>query len=696
MVGVLIPHTISFSSVSNLSDTRKQLPTEALPHYRPQITSCNSAKTAEISKNPYVWNTRIRTRIENSQHKEALLQYLSMVKESVPPDEFTFPLVIKACSALKKIREGKQIHTRVLKEGFLVSQDVFVQNSLLYMYANCGFLEVARRLFDEMTERTLVSWNSMIAGYSKSTGLELEAVLLYVLMLNGGILPDGFSFTVLFRACASALAVKEAIQIHSHVIKLGFESNPLINNSLIDMYVKFGSVDAAISLFSRTNERASVSWNALITGLIRKGDLDSAEALFDKMDVRNVVSWNTMISGYVQNGLCNDALDLFRRMQLEGTNPNSITIVSVLSACSVAGSLSLGKWVHLYSETQGLVGSNEIVKAALVNMYSKCGDIESARRIFESMVKKDVVSWDVMIEGFALNGQGEEALELFHKMIREGVKPDEITFIGLLNACRHAGLVEEGLNQFRKMRVEFGIEPNLEHYACVVDLLGRAGRLSDALKVIEGMTIAPDAVVWSALLGACRKHNDMLLAESVVSRIMELDPKCSSNYVIMSNIYAAQNQWEEVATMRRMMKIKETEKEPGCSLIEIGGIVNKFSAGGSSHPLCRVVFQKLEELMNRIKMKGYVPDTDFSLRNIRQEEKERDLYYHSEKLAVAFGIMNTPPGTQIRIVNNLRICKDCHSAMNLIAQIEGRQIIVRDRNRFHHFKDGRCSCGNYW
>ncbi|RZC66444.1 hypothetical protein C5167_010134 [Papaver somniferum] len=685
---IVLPCTILYnSSVLSSSGTRKPLPTK--------VRSKISVKNVETSKNPFTWNSNIRTRIENNQHEEALNLYFSMLKENIPPDEYTFPLVVKACSLLKVIKEGKQIHSHVLKYGF---HDVFVQNALLSMYAKCGRIGIARKVFNEMIDRNIVSWNSIIAGYAKcAPGLELEAVALYILMLNRGVWPDASSFTVLFSACGSALAVKEAAQIHSHVIKLGFECNTLINNGMIDAYVKCGLVDAAFVLYNKTNEPEVVSGNALMTGLIRKGDLDSAKTLFNKMDVRNVVSWNVMISGYVLNGLCNEALDAFRRMKLEGISPNSRTIVSLLSACSLAGSLTLGQWVHSYGDSRGLVGSNQLVKSALVNMYSKCGDIESARQVFKSMVKKDVVAWGVMIEGLALHGQGEEALELFHEMLKEGVKPDELTFIGLLNACRHGGLVEEGLKQFRRMSVEFGIEPQLEHYTCVVDILGRSGQLNDALNIIKEMHIAPDAVVCSALLAACRMHNDMLLAESVVDKIMALDPKCSSNYVIMSNIYADRNKWEEVTRVRRKMKSMDTEKEPGCSLIEVGGAVNEFFAGASSdHPRCKEVLEKLEELMKRIKDNGYVPDTDLVLRNIPHEEKARDLYFHSEKLALAFGIMETPPKTQIRIVKNLRICKDCHSAMKLIAKVERREIIIRDRSRFHHFKDGHCSCRDFW
>ncbi|XP_010247713.1 PREDICTED: pentatricopeptide repeat-containing protein At2g29760, chloroplastic-like [Nelumbo nucifera] len=694
MLGLLSPKLPSVSHPS-LADARKPL-TETLQK-RPLLSSSKrGAKRTDISRNPFDWNTRFRAYIDKNQHEEVLLLYLSMVTGGVPPDEFTFPLVLKACSALEKIREGKQLHAHVVKNGFLFSENVFVQNSILHMYASCGCLEIARLAFEKMTQRTLVSWNSLISGYSRFGGYGFQAILLFVLMLKQGFVPDEFCFTVLLRACVSALAVEEAIQVHSHIIKLRFESNVLIQNSLMDMYVKFGLVEAALLLFNRMTKKDLVSWNSMITGLIRSGDLVSAEVLFNQMDVKNVVSWNTMISGYVQNGQCNEALVLFRKMQLEGVNPNSITVVSALSACSDVGALSLGKWIHSYCKRKGLIGSNEIVSAALVNMYAKCGDIETAHQVFESMVTRDIVSWDVMIEGFALHGRGEDALKLFRNMIREGVKPDEITLIGVLNACSHAGLVEEGLMHFQKMWVKFGVDPNLEHFTCVVDLLGRAGRLGEALQVIKGMNIAPDAVVWSVLLNACRIHGNVHLAEFVAKKIMELDPESSLNYVLLSNIYASNNKWEDASKVRMIMKCNDIEKEPGCSLIEIGGLINEFLAGDSSHPQYKQIFQKLEELKKKIKMAGYVPDMDMVLREIRDEEKESALYLHSEKLAVALGLINSPPGIPIRIVKNLRICRDCHSAIKLIAQIEGREIVVRDRNRFHHFKEGKCSCRDYW
>ncbi|XP_058105833.1 pentatricopeptide repeat-containing protein At2g29760, chloroplastic-like [Magnolia sinica] len=665
------------------------------PSQSPPKPTPTQYKNPKISTNPFPWNTRIRTHVDKNQPKQAFLLYISMLENAVSPDLFTFPFLLKACSSLNSSKQGEQIHTHVVKNGTAFAHDVFIQNALLYMYSCFGLLGIARKVFDGMSQRTLVSWNSMIAGYSKFDGLGYDALLVFVDMLREGVVPDGFSFTVSCKACGSVLAVEEGIQIHSHVVKLGFESDVLVRNGLIDMYVKFDLVDDALRVFDRMPERNLVSWNALIGGLMRLGQLDMAEALFREMDVRDVVSWNSMISGYVQNGQCDEALALFQQMQLEGINPNAVTVVSALSACSNAGALSLGKWVHLYSEKNCFI-SNEFVNSSLVVMYARCGDIENAWQVFERMPKKDIVSWDVMIEGLAMHGQGKEALELFVKMRRAGVKPDEITLIGMLNACSHAGLVDEGLMYFRRMSHEFGIEPNLEHYACVVDLLGRVGRVNEALEIIKRMPIAPDGVVWGALLSACRTHNNAPLAESVVKHIIEMDPMNSGSYILLSNIYAARCQWEDVANVRSVMKHKGIEKEPGCSLIEIEGSVNEFLAGDSSHPQCDQIFCKLDELMERIKVLGYAPDLGSVLHNLAEEEKESVLYHHSEKLAVAFGLINTPSGMPIRVVKNLRICGDCHSAIKLIADIEAREIIVRDRHRFHRFKDGECSCGDYW
>ncbi|KAF3781499.1 Pentatricopeptide repeat-containing protein [Nymphaea thermarum] len=664
----------------------------------------SSSVSVPKKKDPYFWNTTIRTYIERNLYEDALRLYKRMVADGVEPDDYTFPLALKACYSIPALKEGRQIHTHIAKNASL-AENVFVHNGLLQLYCCSGCSDDARQLFDRMPHRSPVSWNTMIAGYSRiyqqtwlpvvKNGNCADAVLLYCLMIEEGIRADNFTFTALLRACGSCLGFQEGIQIHCHAIKLGLETDVYVRNTLIDMYGKFGQIQNARLLFDGFPERDLVSWNALLTGFVRLGDIESAESLFAEMDERDIVSWNAMMTGYLQRGRANEVLDVFRQTQVAGVCPNIVSVVTAISACSLLGTLSLGVWFHIYSLRHGFE-SNEYVSSSLVKMYAKCGDIENAVRLFDKMPQRDVVSWDVMIEGLALHGRAKDALALFRRMKNEGVNPDDITFIGVLSACSHAGLIEEGFLHFDSMTKEYGIEPRVEHYACLVDLLGRAGRLHDALQIVESMPIAPDSVVWSALLSACRIHGSIELAEKVAKTTLEMEPSIAANYILLSNVYAASSKWEEVASVRTLMKLKGLDKEPGCSVLEMDGSIHEFVAGDNSHPQLREVNQMLDKLAKRLKEAGYEPHKEVVLRDIEEEVKETVLYGHSEKLAVAFALINSAPGTPIRVVKNLRICSDCHSAIKLISKIEAREIVVRDRNRFHHFIDGSCSCGDYW
>ncbi|XP_011629106.1 pentatricopeptide repeat-containing protein ELI1, chloroplastic-like [Amborella trichopoda] len=644
----------------------------------------------------------IRDLIDKNLYDDALSLYIEMVKDVVFPDDFTFPLVLMACSSIVGLREGQQVHSHLIKQGFSIG-NVYVQNSLMHMYSSCDKLHFARQVFDEMPVKSLVSWNTMIAGYSKLNahvfvpdcrGLQ-DAILLYALMRHRCISPDKFTFTVVLRACASVPAVLEGHQVHAHVVKFGLESDGFVKNGMVDMYSKFGDMGYARKVFDEIPNKDLVSWNALIAGFIRLGDMGSAEALFRDMAERDIVTWNAMITGYARSEHASEALALFRQMQAEGIRPNAVTIVGVLSACSLLGALSLGMWLHAYSDEHGF-SSNEYVSATLIDMYAKCGDIGKAFYVFERMPYRDVVAWDVMIEGFAMNGRGQEALRLFERMKMKGVEPDEITFVGVLSACSHAGLVDEAFKHFESMGSEFGILPKVEHFTCLVDLLGRAGRLRDALELIETMPMNPDSVIWGALLSACRIHGDIELAECALQHIVQIGSDDAANYVLLANIYSKKAKWEEAVKVRQLMKSKGLSKEPGCSLIELAGEVHEFLAGDVSHPQYSNISTKLDDLVRNLKAAGYVPKIGSALRDMVEEE-ENALHHHSEKIAVAFGLISTDPGTMIRIVKNLRICEDCHCALKLIARLEGREIIVRDRSRFHQFcKDGTCSCSDYW
>ncbi|TYJ12487.1 hypothetical protein E1A91_A11G354300v1 [Gossypium mustelinum] len=329
-------------------------------------------------------------------------------------------------------------------------------------------------------------------------------------------------------------------------------------------------------------------------------------------------------------------------------------------------------------------------------MYARCGSIEKAIKVFDQMPERDVLSWTALIAGFAMHGYAEKAIWFFSKMVNSGLKPRDITFTSLLSACSHGGLVEKGLELFESMKRNYGIEPRLEHYGCVVDLLGRAGKLAEAEKFVLEMPVKPNVPIWGALLGACRIHRNAEIAERVGNILIPLLPEHSGYYVLLSNIYARTNRWENVETMRQMMKEKGVKKPPGYSLIEVDGKVHNFKMGDKLHPEIEMIERKWDEILRKIRLAGYTGNTSDALFDIDEEEKENALHRHSEKLAIAYGVMRTEAPAPIRMVKNLRVCEDCHTATKLISKVFGRELIVRDRNRFHHFREGSCSCMDYW
>lgn len=338
---------------------------------------------------------------------------------------------------------------------------------------------------------------------------------------------------------------------------------------------------------------------------------------------------------------------------------------------------------------------NVFVGTSLIDMYSKCGRVEMARKAFDHMKEKNVKSWTAMIAGYGMQGQATEALEVLYEMISVGIKPNYITFVSILTACSHAGLVKEGWHWFNSMNHEFGVEPGVEHYACMVDLLGHTGHLSEAYDLIKGMKATPDSVVWGSLLGACRIHKNVELGEISARKLFELDPSNYGYYVLLLNIYADAGMWGDVERMRILMKNGGMVKPPGFSLVELKGKVHIFLVGDRKHPEQEKIYEYLEKLTTKLQEFGYIPNMTSVLHDINEEEKEMTLRVHSEKLAVAFGILYSAPGTTIQVIKNLRVCGDCHTVIKLISKIVNREIVVRDSKRFHHFRKGLCSCGDF-
>ncbi|KAI5340413.1 hypothetical protein L3X38_019687 [Prunus dulcis] len=608
----------------------------------------------------FLWNAIIRCYSRHIVFADALEMYARMQAMGVSPDGFTFPLVLKACSGLPDLEMGRRVHGQVLRHGF--ESDAFVQNGLVVLYAKCGRIERARAVFDCLSERTIVSWTSIISGYAQN-GQPLEALRIFGLMRKLNVKLDWIVLVSVLKAYTDVEDLGQGTSVHGCLIKMGLEFEPDLLIALTAMYAKSGQVMAARSFFYQ-------------------------------MKTPNLILWNAMISGYAKNGYAEEAVELFREMISKSMRPDSITMRSAILACAQVGSVGLARWMDDYiSKTEYI--NHVFVNTALIDMYAKCGSVDYARMVFDRTPNKDVVVWSAMIVGYGLHGRGREAIDLYHSMQQAGVRPNDVTFLGLLTACNHSGLVEEGWDLFHSMK-HYGIKPGNQHYSCVVDLLGRAGHLDQAYDFIMKMPIEPGISVWGALLSSCKIYRRVTLGEYAAEQLFSLDPYNTGHYVQLSNLYASARLWDRVAKVRVLMREKGLTKDLGHSLIEINGKLQAFHVGDKSHPRSKEIYEELESLERRLKEAGFIPHTESVLHDLNQEETEETLCNHSERLAIAYGLISSAPRTTLRITKNLRACVNCHSATKLISKLVNREIVVRDAKRFHHFKDGRCSCGDYW
>ncbi|KAM0944831.1 putative tetratricopeptide-like helical domain superfamily, DYW domain-containing protein [Dioscorea sansibarensis] len=606
-------------------------------------------------------NTMMRAYSDHNDPSSALALYTGMLGRGLRPNNYTFPFLLKSFDGDTTTAHGEELHAHVLKFGLW--SNAFVRCQLIHMYALSGRSHTARQLFELSPDRDVVIWNSLMSVLSASAKLkDLE-----------------FGSRV-------HLVVKEDEAV-LRTLK--------VENALVDMYAACGDMSTAWSLFENMKSRDVLTWTSMVTGFANSGDTDRARFLFDLMPQKDFVSWTAMINGYVQAHQFKEALTIFREMQDSKIHPDEYTMVSLLTACAQLGALEVGEWIRLYM-ARNKIKIDIAVANALIDMYSKCGCIERAVKIFEIMTMKDKFTWTAMITGLAVNGHGEEALGIFYQMLKTSTRPDAITYIGVLSACTHAGMATKGRELFSRMVTDHGIIPNVVHYGCLVDLLGRTGHLKEAFQTIKNMPMRPNATVWGALLGACRVYKNVEMAELAAKQLLELQPENSAVYVLLSNIYAKCKKWDKVHKMRELIMNKGIKKVPGCSLTEIKGTVHEFVAGDKSHPMSEKIYSKLEDMSKELKRAGYVPDTSEAFLDMSEEAKESAVYQHSEKLAIAFGLLNSDDGVTIRIVKNLRICVDCHNAIKIFSKVYAREVVVRDHTRFHHFRHGFCSCKDYW
>ncbi|XP_024967869.1 pentatricopeptide repeat-containing protein At1g15510, chloroplastic [Cynara cardunculus var. scolymus] len=695
----------------------------------------------------FSWNVLIGGYAKAGYFDEALNLYHRMLWDGQRPDVYTFPSVLRTCGGVPDLGRGREVHVHVMRFGF--QSDIDVNNSLMTMYAKCGDVYSARLVFDKMPEKDRISWNAMISGYFENEEC-LGGLKLFLNMLDYLVVPDLRTMTSVISACEFIGDERLGKVVHGYAAKHDFGKDVSISNSLIQLYSSIGAWEEAEKVFTRVESKDVVSWTSMISGYENNGLPEKAVEIYKKMETegvepdeitiasvlsacaslgrldmgielhefakrtgllsyvivtnalidlyskcklidkalevfqlipnKNVISWTSIILGLRINNRSVEALSFFRRMKAS-LMPNSITLISVLSACGRIGALMTGKEIHAYALRIGL-GFDGFLPNALLDMYVRCGRMDIACNQFNSH-EKDIASWNTLLTGYAERGQGKDAIELFNKM---DVKPDAVTFISLLCACGRSGMVANGLDYFNRMTEDYGLAPNVKHYACVVDLLGRAGKLEEAHRFIEKMPIKPDQAIWGALLNACRIHKQVELGEVAAQHILDMDePESVGYYGLLCDFYADIGKWDEVGRVKKLMREKGVTVDPGCSWVEVKGSIHAFLTGDQNHPQVKEISAVLDGFYEKMEEVGF-DEVD--------GPKAEILCGHSERLAIGFGLINTAPGMPIRVTKNLYMCENCHKMVKFISKVVRREIGVRDTESFHLFKDGSCSCGD--
>ncbi|KAL1547508.1 Pentatricopeptide repeat-containing protein [Salvia divinorum] len=619
------------------------------------------------------WNLMISGFAQLEVFERSLEHFAKMHYENFVLNEYSYGSALSACAGLRDVVMGTQIHGSLAKSRFL--SDVYMGSALVDLYAKCGDVDCAEKAFLGIRERNIVSWNSMITCYEQN-GPANEALEVFRKMMECGVQPDEMTLASVVSACASLSALKEGLEIHARVVKYDKLCNDLvISNALVDMYAKCRKIKEARWIFDRMPIRNVVSETSMVSGYAKAASVKAARSVFSKMMERNVVSWNALIAGYTQNGDNEEALRLFLLLKREAMWPTHYTFGNLLNACANLADLKLGRQSHSHVLKQGLrfqhgPESDVFVGNSLIDMYMKCGSVEDGSKVFNTMIERDVVSFNAMILGFAQNGHGGEALQLFRQMLECGEKPDDVTMIGVLCACSHAGLVEEGRHYFDSMRKEYNVEPKKDHYTCMVDLLGRAGMLIEAKNLILSMPIPPDGVVWGSLLASCKIHHNVELGNFVAEKLIEIDPQSSGPYVLLSNMYAEVRKWRDVTRVRKLMKRHGVVKQPGCSWIEIGSHVHVFMAKDSRHSQKREIYSLLRVLAEMMKLKGYAPNVT-------------DFYDH---VSVSYARSSGPGGQNVNKVNTKVDMRFNVKKAHWLSEWVRERIMQTEKNRIN--KDG--------
>nr|GEV15012.1 pentatricopeptide repeat-containing protein At3g24000, mitochondrial-like [Tanacetum cinerariifolium] len=606
------------------------------------------------------WSAMISCLEQQGKEEKAAELFLMMVSLGIKPNQFTFTSILSAAKSLNGIHYSKCLHACVHKYG--LANETLVNNALITMYMKNGFVDDGSKIFNAMTHWDLVSWNALLSGFHDNDSY--DGLRIFLKILENGFKPNMYTFISTLRCCTSSLNSEVGKQVHAQVIKENLDKDCYVGTALIDMYAKSKCIEGA-------------------------------EKIVNKLTEIDLFTWTTIISCCAQNDQGEKSIHYLKQMHKDGVKPNEFTLAGCLRGCSGITSFRTGKQLHSFVIKNGHV-DDPFVASALVDMYGKCGCIDDAEMMFHAIESHDTVLWNTVINQYSQHDQGEKAIQAFESMLDKGVSPDGVTFIGILSACSHLGLIELGKKYFHSMTNVYGIPPSNEHYACMVDILGRAGKFNELESFIDQMKLTPNSLIWETLLGACKFHGNVELGQRVAEKLFQIEPEVDSNYIMLSNIFAAKGMWDDVARVRALMSSHGVKKKPGCSWVEVGGQTHVFLSQDGSHPKILEVHQKLEELEQKLFSVGYFPNTDYVLHNVSDKEKREILTHHSERLALGFSLINNNSNKMVRIFKNLRICGDCHDYMKLVSSITNKDIVIRDAKRFHHFKDGSCSCQDYW
>ncbi|KAK0576421.1 hypothetical protein LWI29_017169 [Acer saccharum] len=618
------------------------------------------------------WTTLMTGYVQNSQPELAIHVFLDMLEAGDYPTHITLGTILNACSSMKSIKLGNQIHAYIVK--YCIEDDTSVGNSLCSLYSNCGSLVSAIKAFRRIREKNVISWTTVICACGEN-GEAFQGLKFFVQMISEGIEFNEFTLTSILSMCSTMLSLCVGVQVHSLIIKLGYESNLRIRNSVMYLYIRCGLVYEARKLFDGTQRVSLVTWNAMIAG-----HAQMIEIAKDDLSAHH--------SGA-------EALNIFSKLNRSGMKPDLYTFSSVLTVCSKLVALQQGEQVHAQILKTGFL-SDVVVGTALVNMYNKCGSIERSSKAFVEMSTRTLISWTSMITGFANHGHSLQALHLFEDMLLVGVRPNQITFVGVLSACCNAAMVHEALNYFDMMQKDYKIRPVPDHFVCLIDMFVRLGRLEEALDFIKRMEFDPNEVTWSRFVEGCRRHGNMELGFYAAEQLLKLKPKHPETYLMLLDMYLSARRWEDVFRVKSLMEEERLSKIQDWSWISIKDKVHSFKPNDRLHPQSAELYKLLDELLDKAESLGYKSRECLELIEEDDEIKTfSSAVIHSEKLAIAFGMLNTLNAAPILVIKNTTMCRDCHNFIKVISSVTGREIIVRDSKRLHRFVDGHCSCGDF-